>query len=109
MTTLEGLQTPKQLGKNYQTVEFAMRRMLPFEHRSMSGRWEDGLYVIYSYQTIIGYVDVSSHSVMTKRKYSVTTSKQQHKMHFAMERLALPIEQTEGALEWYGRTIREVE
>jgi hypothetical protein len=66
--------TPKQAGRNYKTVEVALRDRVPFVHRSMSGEWEQGTYVVKSYSTVVATIDADEKWI-TSQRYSQTTSK----------------------------------
>lgn len=61
---------------NYKTIESKLATLTPFKGNSLLGYWENGVYYVVSYATIIAIYDTEAK--VTERKYSVTTSRHQN-------------------------------
>ena len=64
---------------NYSILEERLARFVPFNGNSMSGAWDDDVFFVYSYSTIIA----SHHSkddtrFLNSKKYSATTTRHQN-------------------------------
>ena len=67
----------------YATIERKLTTLEPFDNKnSMSARWENDVYVVYSYRTVIAHVNGQGEGGrdrwVSPEKYSTTTSRQQN-------------------------------
>ena len=62
---------------SYKVIEHKLDTLTPFKGNSMSGMWHGGTFVVYSYNTPIGYSNLSGFAI-EDRKYTVTTSRHQN-------------------------------
>ena len=62
---------------SYKVIEEKLDGLVPFRGNSMSGNWYNGRFIVWSYQTAIGYSDVTGFGI-SEDKYSVTTSRHQN-------------------------------
>lgn len=61
---------------NYKTISTKLETLTPFRGNSLMAYWENGIYYVYSYSTIIAIHDNSPKVHDTK--YSQTTSRHQN-------------------------------
>ncbi len=63
---------------NYKTIEAKLDSLTPFKGNSMQGFWSEmGRFMVYSYNTLIGYSTLSGFTIF-EDKYSATTSRHQN-------------------------------
>ena len=67
----------------YATIERKLTTLEPFDNKnSMSARWDDDVYVVYSYRTVIATTNTRGGGDricwVSPEKYSTTTSRQQN-------------------------------
>lgn len=62
---------------NYKSIEQKLNTLTPFKGNSMSGDWQNGKFIVFSYRTPIGYSTLTGFAI-EDRKYSTTTSRHQN-------------------------------
>ena len=63
----------------YKTIPALIATQTPFKHGSHSARWDEGVYEVFSYSTLIFSRDIVTKEIkFNETKYSVTTSRLQN-------------------------------
>lgn len=67
---------------SYKTIEHRLAKLEPFRGNSMTGKWEDRFFRVYSYSTLIAewplIEGITGEVRFDGRRYSVTTSRHQN-------------------------------
>ncbi len=63
---------------SYRVIRRKLSSKVAFKGNTMSGTYVDGIYTIFSYSTVIAWIDEDGDVHIPSNKYSMTTSRHQN-------------------------------